>query len=127
MLTNSEKTRIVDYYSSILKNFYNETIKSNRKVYNEKMDTIEDILYILGYEIIGCSEEGTQIITKEFTSSSFTQKIDLKNLYSEIIENFYTSEDRYVSKSKLETFNRILEILGYELNPPLPKRRGFYV
>lgn len=116
MLTNSEKVRVIDYFNSILKDFYKESDKSNHKVHEEKLNTIDDILYVFGYEIIGCSEEGTQIIRifpKVYSGINIEK--DLKYLYSDIIDGFYSSENRYIYKSKLEVFNRVLELLGYEI------------
>lgn len=116
MLTTSIKTRIVSYFNVILRDFYEETDKSNRKVYKEKLDTIDDILYIFGYEIIGCSESGPQII-RIFpkTYSSINIEKDLKYLYSDLIDGLYSPENKYIYKSKLEVFNEVLEILGYEI------------
>ena len=116
MLTNSVKTRIVDYFVSILKDYYKETNWSNRKVHKEKLDTIDDILYIFGYEIIGCDESGPQIIRIiPQTYSSISIEKDLKYLYSDIIDRVYSSENRYIYKPKLDVFNKVLGILGYEI------------
>ena len=89
---------------------------SSRKVHKEKLDTIDDILYIFGYEIIGCSESGSQVI-RIFpkTYSDINIEKDLKYLYSDLIDGLYSPENKYIYKSKLEVFNKVLEILGYEV------------
>lgn len=116
MLTSSVKTRIVDYFVSILKDFYKETSKSNRRNIDEKLSIIDSILRIFGYEIIGCDESGTQIIhIIPKTYSDISIEKDLKYVYYDIINGFYSSENKYDYKSKLDVFNRVLEILGYEI------------
>lgn len=116
MLTNSVKTRIVDYFVSILKDFYKETSKSNRRNIDEKLSIIDSILRIFGYEIIGCDESGVQIISIiPKTYSDINIEKELKYIYYDIINGFYSSENRYIYKSKLDIFNKVLEILGYEI------------
>ena len=116
MLTSSVKTRIVDYFNSILRDFYKETDKSIRRNLEEKINIIDDIIYIFGYEIIGCDKSGTQIIhIIPKTYSDISIEKELKYIYYDIINGFYSLENKYDYKSKLDVFNRILEILEYEI------------
>lgn len=116
MLTNSVKTRVVDYFNSLLRDYYKETDKSIRKSIDEKISIIDDVLRVFMYEIIGCDESGTQII-RIFpkTYSDINIEKELKYIYYDIINGFYSSENRYEYKSKLDVFNKVLEILGYEI------------
>ena len=116
MLTSSVKTRIVDYFNSILRDFYKEADKSIRRTLEEKINIIDDIIHIFGYEIIGCDESGTQIIhIIPKTYSDISIEKELKYIYYDIINGFYSLENKYDYKSKLDVFNRILEILEYEI------------
>lgn len=116
MLTNSVKTRIVDYFNSILRDLYKETDKPIRRNLEEKIGIIDDIIHIFGYEIIGCDESGTQIIhIIPKTYSDINIEKELKYVYCDIINGFYSLENKYDYKSKLEIFNKVLEILGYEI------------
>lgn len=116
MLTNSVKTKIVNYFNDLLRDFYKETDKSIRRSIDEKIGIIDDILHIFRYEIIGCDESGTQII-RIFpkTYSDISIEKELKYIYCDIINGFYSSVNRNDYKSKLDVFNKVLEILGYEI------------
>ena len=117
MLTSSVKTRIADYFNYILRDFYKETDRSISRSIDEKIGIIDDILRVFRYEIIGCDESGTQLIhIFPKTYSDINIEKELKYIYYDIINGFYSSKNKYDYKSKLDVFNKVLEILGYEIH-----------